>query len=83
MSRKNAQYTIGNMHKTSHISPSWMQTDAIRDEEQLKLFKPFTVKRQNVRCESNRLFLADKQEPPKSIFNLGQIRHNLLTKDDA
>ncbi len=42
-----------------------------------------TVKRQNVRCESNRLYLADRVEPPKSIFNLGQIRHNVSTKEEA
>lgn len=73
MSRKNAfeKETKGNLHKTSHMSPSWMQTEAKRDEVQMKQFKPLTVKRQNIRCESNRLFLADKQEPPKSIFNLG------------
>ena len=41
------------------------------------------MKRQNLRCESNRVFLGDRQEPPKSIFNLGQFRHNLPTKEDA
>lgn len=34
MSRKNAfeKETKGNLHKTSHMSPSWMQTEAKRDE---------------------------------------------------
>lgn len=84
-SRKNAfeKQARGNMHKTSHMSPSWMQTEAKRDEDKVKSFKPLTVKRQNLRCEENRLYLADKQEPPKSIFNLGQVRHNLMTKDEA
>ena len=72
-SRKNAfeKRMKGNLHKTSHMSPSWMHTDAQRDEEKLKQFKPMTVKRQNLRCESNRLYLADRIELPKSVFNLG------------
>jgi hypothetical protein len=41
------------------------------------------VKRQNLRCESNRVYLSDRNEPPKSIFNLGQFRHNLATKEAA
>ncbi len=85
MSRKNAyeKKMKGNLHKTSHMSPTWMHTQAVRDEAQLKFFKPQTVKRQNLRCESNRVYLSDRHEPPKSIFNLGQFRHNLPTKLDA
>ena len=73
MSRKNAfeKRVKGNLHKSSHMSPSWMQTGAQRDEEQVKNFKPMTVKRQNLRCESNRLYLADRNPLPRSIFNLG------------
>lgn len=46
-SRKNAfeKRMKGNVHKTSHMSPSWMQTEAVRDDTQLKSFKPMTVKR--------------------------------------
>lgn len=29
------------------------------------------------------MYLSDRQEPPKSIFNLGQFRHNLPTQDGA
>ena len=73
MSRKNAyeKKMKGNLHKTSHMSPPWMQTQAQRDEIQMKNFKPMSVKNRNLRCESNRVYLADKFEPPKSIFNLG------------
>jgi hypothetical protein len=42
MSRKNAyeKKVKGNLHKTSHMSPTWMHTNAVRDEAQLKYFKP-------------------------------------------
>ena len=34
MSRKNAyeKKVKGNLHKTSHMSPTWMHTNAVRDE---------------------------------------------------
>ncbi|CDW77658.1 UNKNOWN [Stylonychia lemnae] len=85
MSRKNAfeKQLKGNLHKTSHMSPQWMQTEAKRDEAQFQSYKPQTVKRQNIRCESSRLFLSEKYDMPKSVFNIGQIRHNLLTKEEA
>lgn len=29
------------------------------------------------------MILAEVNEPPKSIFNIGQMRHNVMTKEDA
>ena len=73
MSRKNAmeKKAKGDMHLTSLMAPSWMLTNAKRDEEKLKMFKGLSATRQNIRCESNRLILADANELPKSIFNIG------------
>jgi len=37
----------------------------------------------NVRAENNRVLIAEPNNVPKSIFNIGQMRHNLTTKEDV
>ena len=84
-SRKNAfeKQTKGNQQKTSLITPTWMQQDKNRDEEKLKMFKGRPMYYSNARCERNRVILADTMNPPKSIFNIGTMRHNVLTATEA
>jgi hypothetical protein len=85
MSRKNAfeKKQKEDMHKTSFMSPQWMHTQAKRDEENHKQFKAQSVFRQNIRAENNRVFLSDAKELPKSIFNIGSVRHNVMSLGDA
>ena len=73
MSRKNAfeKKAKGDIHKTSLMSPPWMQTQAKRDDEKLTMFKARPLYEHNTRGEKNRVLLADSKEPPKSIYNLG------------
>lgn len=61
MSRKNAfeKQRKGNLHQSSVMSPSWMHSDAKRDEESQKLFKSKPLYGQNLRIEKNRVILAD------------------------
>jgi len=59
-----------------------MQIKGQRDDENFKKFKGRSVAGQNTRVEANRVYLADKRDPPKSIFGFGSFRHNVTTKDD-
>ena len=59
-----------------------MQTEAHKDEAKIKLFHPRSMYGSNVRSEKNRVILADRNELPKSIYNLGQLRHNVSSKND-
>ena len=58
------------------MAPNWMQTEAKRDEERFNMFKVVSTNGGNMRIEKNRVILNDKNDPPKSIFNTGSIRHN-------
>jgi hypothetical protein len=82
LSRKNAfeNKARGDVHKVSLMSPSWMQTTAHPDKEGIKHFRARTLYKHNTRGEENRVLLADAQNLPKSIFNLGSYRHNVMTK---
>lgn len=85
MSRKNAfeKKMKGDIHQASLMSPQWMQQSHGKpDKETIKQFKGLSAARRNLRCESNRILMIEKNEPPKSIFNLGQTRHNFMTKED-
>ena len=37
----------------------------------------------NLRQEANRTYLVDKVAPQKSVWSIGDIRHNVLTNDQA
>ncbi|CDW85700.1 UNKNOWN [Stylonychia lemnae] len=84
-SRKNAfdKQVKGNMHKSSNLSPQWMQTEATPDVKQAKIFKAQSLNRQNVRGENSRVLLAEPSQNTRSIFNIGQMRHNLTSKEDV
>jgi hypothetical protein len=55
-----------------------MQCHAHRDEDRMNMFKPVSTNGKNMRIEKNRVLLSDKDDIPKSIFNTGSIRHNML-----
>ena len=42
------------------------------------MFKPVSTNGQNMRIEKNRVVLTEKDDLPKSIFNTGSIRHNMM-----
>lgn len=42
-----------------------------------------TVERFGIRKETNRTFLFDKEQPKKSIFSYGSVRHNVHSKELA
>ena len=60
------------------MAPPWMQTTAKRDEERLNLFMPVSTNGKNMRIEKNRVVLAEKEELPKSVWNTGSVRHNMI-----
>eukprot|EP00347_Sterkiella_histriomuscorum_P005042 403358124 len=87
--RNNAldKQTKGNMHKSSNLSPQWMQQSTsasqINTNQNKSMFKAQSLNRQNLRCENNRVLIAEPQNQPKSIFSIGQFRHNLMSKEDV
>lgn len=60
------------------MAPPWMQTTAKRDEERLNLFMPVSTNGKNMRIEKNRVVLGEKAELPKSVWNTGSVRHNMI-----
>jgi hypothetical protein len=60
-----------------------MHTQGKRDEENFNSFKAKSGFGQNIRAGTNRVYLSDAKEQPKSIFNIGQVRHNVMTTQDA
>mmetsp|Transcript_39228 Transcript_39228/g.28969 ORF Transcript_39228/g.28969 Transcript_39228/m.28969 type:complete len:97 (+) Transcript_39228:787-1077(+) len=41
------------------------------------------LERFGTRAEHNRLFLFDKEQPQKSVFNFQHFRHDVHSKEDA
>ena len=60
------------------MAPPWMQTQAKRDEERLNQFKAVSTNGKNLRIEKNRVILTEKEDLPKSVWNTGSIRHNMI-----
>jgi len=46
------------------------------------MFKPLPAVNNNLRCEDKRVLIAERNQLPKSIFNIGQTRHNVWSKAD-
>ena len=84
-SRKNAfeNKMRGDAHKVSLMSPSWMQTLFKADRGEIKKFKGRVLHEQNTRCEENRVLLADSKDPPRSVFSIGGLRHNMMKREDV
>jgi GH18 family chitinase len=76
------QGNANDITKTSILTPSWMQI-AIAPEAKNKgdSFKGVTFS--NVRKDQNMTFLAEKDQPQKSVFGIGGWRHNVPFADMA
>lgn len=72
------QFQASDNTKTSVLTPSWMKIDA-PNRVQGDTMKG-RVEKFGLREESNRTFLTDKQQPGKSIFSIGSVRHNVHSK---
>lgn len=71
---------LGDAKKVNVLSPVWMQVE--HERPPFDPLKPTSVKH-GVRKEANRTFLVDKQQPIRSIFAGGSMRHNVHTKEAA
>jgi len=71
----------GDAAATSKLTPNWMQCPYPKNKtDQMKSVVPSTT---NLREESNRTYLVDRTQPAKSIWSIGDVRHNVLTSDHA
>ena len=65
---------LGDASKVNALSPAWMQVSHAKPGSDP--LGPTSVKH-GVRAEANRTFLVEKEQPMRSIFNLGSFRHNV------
>jgi hypothetical protein len=71
----------GDATVSSKLTPNWMQCDYPKNKTDfMERAVPSTT---NLRAEANRTYLVDKQQPKKSIWNLGDVRHNVPTAEQA
>lgn len=47
-----------------------------------KMFKPQAVIGSNARIENKRVILGETEQVPKSVFNIGQMRHNVIRMEE-
>ena len=71
---------LGDAKKVNALSPVWMQVE--HERPAYDPLAPTSVKH-GVRKETNRTFLVDKQQPVRSVFACGNMRHNVHTKEAA
>ena len=65
---------LGDASKVNALSPAWMQVSHKKPGPDPLIT---TAVKHGVRHEANRTFLVEKNQPQRSIFNLGSFRHNL------
>lgn len=66
---------------SSKLTPNWMQCQYPKNKSDfMKSVVPNTT---NLREESNRTYLIDKVPPAKSIWSIGDIRHNVTSTEQA
>lgn len=71
----------GDAAKTSKLTPNWMQCQYPKNKnDQMKAVIPVTS---NLRAEQKRTYLVDKEQPKKSIWSIGDVRHNVHTAEQA
>ena len=65
----------------SSLAPVWMQNDQknMKTASKFKNFKPPNILRE----EQKRMILVDNQIPEKSIFSIGDFRHDIRTKEEV
>lgn len=84
MNRKNPLERSGNAldaTKTSILTPTWMQIPVNKELIPKNPLESTTFG--CLRQEANRTYLAEKEQPQKSIFSLGAFRHNVAFADQA
>ena len=69
---------LGDFKKVNVLSPEWMQVTHTKPGTDP--LEAATVKH-GVRQEVNRTFLVEKNQPKKSVFEIGSHRHNLPTRE--
>lgn len=66
---------------SSKLTPNWMQCQYPKNKDDfMKRAVPNTT---NLRAEANRTYLVDKDQPAKSIWSIGDVRHNVPTAEQA
>lgn len=64
---------LGDVTKVNVLSPEWMQVSHQKPgPDPLKALPPPVA----MRSETNRTILVERDQPKRSIFNLGAYRHN-------
>ena len=71
----------GSIQDVSNLAPGWMQRENASVERSVKFknFKPPAVLRQ----ERKRMILVDQDQPEKSIFSIGDFRHDIRTSEEV
>lgn len=69
-----------NFQNVSDLAPAWMQCEHQRSSP-----KDFnnTLSHPCQRNELKRVILTEKNQPVKSVFSLGDFRHNVMTSEEA
>lgn len=69
----------GDVKKPSLMAPQWMQPKGVRDEKRYNTFKVLSTNAiGGGTIPKNRVILTDKEDPPRSLFNAGSVRHNFM-----
>lgn len=69
---------LGDATKVNQLSPVWMQVE--HEKPGPDPLRPKVV-HHGVRQEANKTFLVEKNQPMRSIFDLGTTRHNVHSKE--
>ena len=69
-----------NLQNVSNLAPKWMQR-----RSQITPMNQFTsiLPPPTLRKEPKRMFLFDNLQPEKSIYSVGDFKHNVITKEEA
>ncbi len=60
-----------------------MITDQSPDVKTQKMFKKQSVVGHNVKFETNRIVLGETNQIPRSVFNINQMRHDVMRPEDV
>lgn len=69
------------LQNVSGLAPAWMQREntGVATHTKFKNFKPPSTLRQ----EGKRMILVDEEQPGKSIFSIGDFRHDIRTMEEV
>lgn len=69
-----------NFQNVSDLAPAWMHTDFPRKENNQYLN---TIPHPCLRKELKRVLTVEKDQPQRSVFSIGDFRHNVVTAEEA